>query len=109
MIVAEDGTWHRPLTTYELAVLQGFPEKMTDGLPFQLAGNSEARWRERIGNAVPPQAAQAIAETMLRTLMPASEGVWVMGGTEVWVNPDDQPAKPGSVSVNLSERKGGTQ
>lgn len=109
VIVAEDGTWHRPLTTYELAVLQGFPEKMTDGLPFQLAGNSEARWRERIGNAVPPQAAQAIAETMLRTLMPASEGVWVMGGTEVWVNPDDQPAKPGSVSVNLSERKGGTQ
>ena len=103
VIVAEDGTWHRPLTTYELAMLQGFPEKL-NGLPLQLAGNSEARWRERIGNAVPPQAAQAIAETMLRTLMPAQEGMWVMGGTSIWVKP-----KPSEVETNeegLNTRRG---
>lgn len=42
----EDGTWHRPLATYELAMLQGFPEKMSDGPLFQLEETSEARWRE---------------------------------------------------------------
>lgn len=91
VIVADDGTWHRPLTTLELAVLQGFPTHMPDGRPLQLAGTSQQRWRERIGNAVPPPAAEAIAEAMLLALLPASEGMWAMSsyGTGVWVQEED--------------------
>lgn len=88
VIIALDGTWHRPLTTFELAMLQGFPSIMRDGTPFELSGNSQARWRERIGNAVPPPAARAVAETMLRALLPASEGAWVLGDTSIWVRRD---------------------
>ncbi len=90
IIIAEDGTWHRPLTTLELAILQGFPATMPDGTPLTLAGKSQSRWRERVGNAVPPPAARGIAGMMLLALLPASEGVqWVMSpyGTDVWVRP----------------------
>ena len=34
-----------------------------------LPGRSTAKWRERIGNAVPPQSAQPMAERMLATLV----------------------------------------
>ncbi|CAJ1000999.1 DNA cytosine methyltransferase [Brevibacillus aydinogluensis] len=87
VIIAEDGTWHRPLTTYELAMLQGFPTHLTDGTPFELVGNNDAKWRERIGNAVPPATAQAIAETMLRSLLAAQDGTWLMAAEEIWVAP----------------------
>jgi len=93
VIVAEDGTWHRPLTTLELAILQGFPATMPDGRPLALAGKSQSRWRERVGNAVPPPAARAIAGMMLLALLPASEGVsWIMSpyGTDVWVRPGSE-------------------
>jgi hypothetical protein len=43
LIVAEDGTWHRPLTTLELAALQGFPTTLPDGAPLVLAGRSQER------------------------------------------------------------------
>lgn len=87
IIVAEDGTWHRPLTTLELAALQGFPAVMRDGRPLTLAGRSQARWRERIGNAVPPPAAEAVAGAMLQALIPSAVGAWTMSayGTGVWV------------------------
>lgn len=45
---------------------QGLPTHMRDGRPLQLAGKSDARWRERIGNMVPPPAAKAIAEVDLK-------------------------------------------
>ncbi len=93
VIIAEDGTWHRPLTTLELAALQGFPMTLADGSPFELTGNNDARWRERIGNAVPPQAAQAIAEVMLAALMPSQEGVWLLGSTDIWVAPNEEQPK----------------
>ncbi|MFC7443294.1 DNA cytosine methyltransferase [Laceyella putida] len=93
VIISEEGNWHRPLTTLELAALQGFPVQI-NGNPLELAGNSEARWRERIGNAVPPQASRAIAETMLRTLMPARENEWIMSAEEVWVQPSDETKNP---------------
>lgn len=54
IIVSEDGTWHRPLTTLEMAVLQGLSIYLPNGEPLNLSGNSDARWRERIGNMVPP-------------------------------------------------------
>jgi site-specific DNA-cytosine methylase len=53
IIIAADGTWHRPLTTLELGALQGFPT-VVDGRPLVLSGDSHTGWRERIGNAVPP-------------------------------------------------------
>lgn len=86
-IVALDGTWHRPLTTLELAVLQGLPTHLPSGESLTLAGNSQARWRERIGNAVPVPAAEAVANTMLRTLIGAKIGqfVWSVYCTAVWV------------------------
>lgn len=82
-IISEDGTWHRPLTTLELAALQGFPT-VVNRKPLELEGR-EADWREQIGNAVPVQAAQAIAETILVTLMAADEGDWIMSAEEIWV------------------------
>lgn len=68
VIIAEDGVWHRPLTILELAALQGFPFTFSDGSPLALAGNSDVRWRERIGNAVPPPAAVAIGNQIFETL-----------------------------------------
>lgn len=88
VIIALDGTWHRPLTTLELAVLQGFPVTMPDGRPLSLTGRSDSRWRERIGNAVPPPAAQAIAEQILFALMVSAKGEWALGSTEIWVTPN---------------------
>ena len=87
VIISEDGTWHRPLTTLELACLQGLPAIMRDGRPLTLVGNSQARFRERIGNAVPAPAARAVAESMLQTLIPSSVGALVLStyGTAVWV------------------------
>lgn len=86
VIIAPDGTWHRPMTTLELATLQGFPLTMSDGRPLELAGNSDARWRERIGNAVPPPAARAIGGTILRALLPMVKGEeFVLGTTDIWV------------------------
>lgn len=87
VIVSEDGTWHRPLTTMELAALQGFPVTMPDGRPLTLAGKSQAKWRERIGNAVPPPAARAIGDAMMQALLPSTVGAWTLNtlGTAVWV------------------------
>jgi hypothetical protein len=84
-IRALDGTWHRPFTTLELAALQSLvdPEEM-----LELDGLSDAAWRERIGNAVPPAAAQAIAETMGRTLLLAWAGEgFALSNVSIWVQP----------------------
>ncbi|SFR07132.1 DNA cytosine methyltransferase [Desulfoscipio geothermicus] len=87
VIIALDGTWHRPLTTYELAMLQGFPTHMPDGRPLQLAGKSDRRWRQRIGDAVPPASAEAWGVVILRALLPSRKGAWAMGATDIWVEP----------------------
>lgn len=83
-----DGTWHRPLTTLELAALQGLPT-LVDGQPLTLAGASATAWRERIGNAVPVPAAEAIARQMLLTLVGADLERWTLSGAgAVWVTPE---------------------
>jgi hypothetical protein len=84
----EDGTWHRPLTTLELAVLQGLPAFHGDGTPLVLAGQSHSAWRKRIGNAVPPPAAQAVATAMLTTLIAGSENLllWNSFMATVWAH-----------------------
>ena len=92
MIVAADGTWHRPLTTLELAALQGIPTTI-DGKPLVLAGEASGKWRERIGNAVPPPAARAIAEQMLVCLSAAGAGTWSLSGDgSVWVESNTESA-----------------
>lgn len=87
VIIASDGTWHRPLTTLELAALQGMPASI-DGKPLELAGRRVSAWRERIGNAVPCPAAQAIADQMLVALTESALGGFSMQGGSVWVAPE---------------------
>jgi site-specific DNA-cytosine methylase len=84
-IIAEDGTWHRPFTTLELAALQGLVDPDAD---FLLDGQSDSAWRERIGNAVPAPAASAIASEMGRTLLLAWSGEsFALSSTPIWVRP----------------------
>ncbi len=85
VIQSLDGTWHRPFTTFELAALQGLvdPEEQ-----LELDGLSDSGWRERIGNAVPPPAAEAIAGVMGKTLLLAWSGeTFVLSSTPIWVRP----------------------
>ncbi|MDP3579109.1 DNA cytosine methyltransferase [Methyloversatilis sp.] len=85
VIRAEDGTWHRPFTTLELAALQSLvdPEEQ-----LELDGLSDSDWRERIGNAVPPDASQAIASEMGRTLLLAWSGeTFTLSSAPIWVQP----------------------
>jgi len=96
VIRALDGTFHRPFSTLELATLQSLvdPEEH-----LELAGLSDASWRERIGNSVPPDAAQAMAETMGRTLLMAWSGTgFMLSNLPIWVQP---------VAVALSVRQPG--
>lgn len=97
VLATEDGTWHRPLTTLELAALQGLPT-MLDGEPLRLAGTSSTEHRRRIGNAVPVAAAEAIARQMLITLANASAGAFALSnGGDVWVRPNREALRAGGV------------
>lgn len=90
VIIAEDGTWHRPLTTYELAALQGFPSHLPDGRPFQIEGCSDAKAREYVGNAVPPDAARGMANVILMAMVLSNVGVtFEFSWNPIWVQPDE--------------------
>lgn len=85
IIRAEDGTWHRPFTTLELAAIQGLvdPEEH-----LELEGLSDSAWRERIGNAVPPKAAKAIGSVMGQALLLVMSGeTFVLSSQPIWVRP----------------------
>lgn len=95
VIRALDGTWHRPFTTLELAALQSLvdPEEQ-----LELDGLSDQAWRERIGNAVPPSAAEAIAHVMGTTLLLAGAGeTFMLSNMPVWV-------RPVAVGLSVSQR-----
>ena len=93
LILAEDGTWHRPLTTLECAVLQGFDAVDEEGTPFTLDGGSD-KARVKIGDAVPPPAAEAIARQMLYTLVDAAMGSFSLSnGGAVWVRERPRDAR----------------
>ena len=65
----------------------------------ELDGLSDSDWRERIGNAVPPAAAEAIASTMYQTLLLAWSGeTFLLSSMPIWVQP---------VAVALSVAQGG--
>lgn len=85
IIQSLDGTWHRPFTTLELAALQSLvdPEEQ-----LILDGLSDSDWRERIGNAVPPAAAEAIAHVMGTTLLLTAQGeTFMLSSLPIWVRP----------------------
>ncbi|WP_337995216.1 DNA cytosine methyltransferase [Paenibacillus qinlingensis] len=92
IIVALDGTWHRPLTTYELALLQSFPQYMPDGRPFQLVGCADAKAREYIGNAVPPDSAEEMGNVIILLAAAKAEAGVTLEFTheEVWVIPQGE-------------------
>jgi hypothetical protein len=86
LIVALDGTWHRPFTTLDLAALQGFPVLGDDGILELDREGGASGVRERIGNAVPPPTAAAIGSEMARTLLlEALDTSFALSATEVWV------------------------
>jgi site-specific DNA-cytosine methylase len=90
VIRALDGTWHRPFTTLELAALQSLvdPEEMFGEEAFDLCGNSDSSKRERIGNAVPPGAAEVIAGAMGQALLASWSGErFQLSAQPVWVQP----------------------
>lgn len=98
ILIAEDGTWHRPLTTYELAMLQSFPRYLPDGRPFQLEGCSDAKAREYIGNAVPCDSAQAMGNVILLAAAQAEVGeVFSLSWDTVWVAPKEEHQAPALV------------
>lgn len=86
VIQALDGTWHRPFTTFELAALQSYVGPEDVG--FVMEGQSDSAWRERIGNMVPPAAAEAVMGVIARTLLLAQAGETFMLSSEpIWVQP----------------------
>ena len=99
-IIAQDGTWHRPFTTLELAALQSIfdPEEVFGFDPdlaawqrradFALTGGSDQVKREWIGNAVPRKAARGMAETIGETLLLADMGeTFVLSSRAIWTKP----------------------
>ena len=86
IILALDGTWHRPMTDLELAALQSLPTQL-DGEWLVLTG-SRAKRRETIGNAVPVATAEAIATTALRCLVASDAATVTLSCDPVWVGPE---------------------
>lgn len=85
VIQSLDGTWHRPFTTLELAAIQSLVEPEEQ---LELDGLSDQAWRERIGNAVPPYAAEAIGHVMGTTLLLVAQGeTFVLSSMPIWVRP----------------------
>ncbi len=83
VIRAEDGTWHRPFTTLDMAALQSLvdPEEY-----LALDGMSDSEWREQIGNAIPPDAMEAVGNELLRTMLMAEAGeTFKLSNTPIWV------------------------
>ena len=84
VIVSLDGTWHRPMTLLERARLQDLPA-VVDGAPLDLDGGFDA-CGIKIGDLVPPGAAESIATQMLLTLLHADAGSFALSsGGAVWV------------------------
>jgi site-specific DNA-cytosine methylase len=98
LIVSADGTWHRPISTLEMAALQEIPT-VINGKPLVLAGTKVSGWRERIGNAVPRKAAVAIGNSMGKALLAAKLGTWFLSSDEIWVRRRDFYADPEGVAA----------
>ena len=94
-----DGSWHRPITLLERARLQGLPAEL-DGAPLDLEGTL-SQVAKHIGNAVPVGAARPIAGEMLRTMILASTGAFMLSSAAgVWV----KKRRDGSFPLYLDEQ-----
>lgn len=83
-LISPSGFWHRPLSVRELADLQSFPRLDAQGRPLIIEGGVTDQ-RMQIGNAVPPDAACAVAEQMLKTLLSTDLGTGIIDGGGIWV------------------------
>lgn len=92
IIISRSGKWHRPITAYECAMLQGFPRSLKDGTPFDIIDCNEGKAREYIGNAVPVQTATAIGNSLLATMATNLQGDWYWGFADdkIWVLPENE-------------------
>jgi site-specific DNA-cytosine methylase len=91
LIISPDGTWHRPLTTLELAALQGFPVEL-GGRPLIFDGKSHSRWRQTIGNAIPPPSAEKVCEQILEALVASDDDTFRLSSNEIWVRQQEEGA-----------------
>jgi len=104
-IISPWNAWHRPLTDWELWILQTFPAYDDEGRPYEIAG-SRQDVRQAIGNAVMPLAARAYAEALAPTLIVARLApdafLFSPTGGRVWVSGVslDLPAPPASQLVS---------
>ncbi|MBJ6361557.1 DNA cytosine methyltransferase [Paenibacillus sp. GCM10012307] len=90
-IISLDGTWHRPMTTYELAMLQSFPTHLPDGRPFQLEGCTDAKAREYIGNAVPRDSSIEMGNMFLLAAAEAEAQInFSLSWDPIWVAPEEE-------------------
>ncbi len=95
-----DGSWHRPLTLLERAALQGLPLTLR-GEPLELEGTL-SQVSEHVGNAVPVGAATNVAGEMLRTLILAGNGTFMLSsGSGVWVKKN----RDGSFPLYLDQQE----
>jgi site-specific DNA-cytosine methylase len=106
VILAEDGTWHRPLTTLELAVLQGLPW-MHRGRPLNFGGGSTEQ-RKAVGNMIPPPVAMAMGSQMLLALVAADAGAFFLdsAGGWVWCSREDYIARLRLEGVTVVDETG---
>lgn len=91
VIIARDGTWHRPYTTLDLACLQSIidPDDVAAGRDFSLLGtNNSENVRLWIGNAVPAHAARSIGNVVGEVLIMAQLGInFQLSSREIWCRP----------------------
>lgn len=101
VIVAPDGTFHRPMTTLELAMLMGAPVWHRPGDPTELAiGEEGGQWldlhgndaqvRKHVGNGVPIPTATAMGNTMLEVLDAGTNEIFRLSSGGVWVAPESE-------------------
>ncbi|MNL77390.1 hypothetical protein D3C87_2035500 [compost metagenome] len=71
-------------------MIQSFPRYLPDGRPFQLEGCSDAKAREYIGNAYPPEAAEEATKVILLAAAKAADGItFEFSHEDIWVMPED--------------------
>jgi hypothetical protein len=88
IIIALDGTWHRPFTTLDLAAIQYGEDIARELMERPMAGTSHTVWREHIGNGVPRATARAIGSVAAKTLLMArTNQTFCLSATPVWVRP----------------------
>lgn len=84
VLISADGTWHRELTTLELAVLQDFPW-LHRGKPLDFGGGTTQQ-RGVVGNAIPAKVMEAVfGQIIISSLASAQSFFLAPSDWEVWV------------------------